>query len=99
MRKCVLSFYNIFNRTLTGSRAARYGKNVFTQPAPIDLSAAHAFSLDLDLDDEAGLARERRAMGGDVEAQLGTRSSGTGVKSNGRDSRGDTLLIDSDDDS
>ncbi|KAM0746331.1 hypothetical protein T439DRAFT_136712 [Meredithblackwellia eburnea MCA 4105] len=46
------------------------GKNVFTRPAPIDLSSARAysFSLDLDLDDEEALSTERRAMGGDVEA-------------------------------
>lgn len=48
----------------------RSGKNVFTRPAPIDLSSArqYAFSLDLDLDDEEALATERRALGGDVEA-------------------------------
>ncbi|CEQ40624.1 SPOSA6832_02255, partial [Sporobolomyces salmonicolor] len=45
------------------------GKNVFTRPAPIDLSAARAYSLDLDLDDEEALSTERRAMGGDLEAQ------------------------------
>ncbi|GAA5886575.1 hypothetical protein JCM5296_005334 [Sporobolomyces johnsonii] len=45
------------------------GKNVFTRPAPIDLSAARAYSLDLDLDDEEALLTERRAMGGDLEAQ------------------------------
>ncbi|GJN89635.1 hypothetical protein Rhopal_002622-T1 [Rhodotorula paludigena] len=45
------------------------GKSVFARPAPIDLSAARAYSLDLDLDDEEALATERRAMGGDVEAQ------------------------------
>lgn len=45
------------------------GRSVFARPAPIDLSAANGFSLDLDLDDEEALATERRAMGGDVEAQ------------------------------
>ncbi|GAA5908614.1 hypothetical protein JCM6882_003693 [Rhodosporidiobolus microsporus] len=45
------------------------GKNVFARPAPIDLSAARAYSLDLDLDDEEALSTERRAMGGDLEAQ------------------------------
>lgn len=47
----------------------RSGRSVFARPAPIDLSAANGFSLDLDLDDEEALATERRAMGGDVEAQ------------------------------
>ncbi|KAI5479791.1 hypothetical protein MNV49_002603 [Pseudohyphozyma bogoriensis] len=49
------------------------GKNVFTRPAPIDLSSArnYAFSLDLDLEDDEALANERRAMGGDLEAQRG----------------------------
>lgn len=49
---------------------SRSGKNVFTRPAPIDLSSARAysFSLDLDLDDEEALSTERRAMGGDIEA-------------------------------
>lgn len=42
---------------------------MFARPAPIDLSAARAYSLDLDLDDEEALSTERRAMGGDVEAQ------------------------------
>lgn len=48
----------------------RSGKNVFTRPAPIDLSSARAysFSLDLDLDDEEALSTERRAMGGDADA-------------------------------
>ncbi|BGP54967.1 hypothetical protein JCM8202_003477 [Rhodotorula sphaerocarpa] len=45
------------------------GRSVFARPAPIDLSAVNGFSLDLDLDDEEALATERRAMGGDVEAQ------------------------------
>ncbi|GAA6055319.1 hypothetical protein NBRC10513_008224 [Rhodotorula toruloides] len=45
------------------------GKSVFARPAPIDLSAARAYSLDLDLDDEEALSTERRAMGGDIEAQ------------------------------
>ncbi|GAA5825244.1 hypothetical protein JCM3770_003168 [Rhodotorula araucariae] len=45
------------------------GKSVFARPAPIDLSAAQAYSLDLDLDDEEALSTERRAMGGDIEAQ------------------------------
>ncbi|GAA5914051.1 hypothetical protein JCM8208_005929 [Rhodotorula glutinis] len=45
------------------------GKSVFARPAPIDLSAARTYSLDLDLDDEEALSTERRAMGGDVEAQ------------------------------
>ncbi|GAA5947239.1 hypothetical protein JCM3775_007605, partial [Rhodotorula graminis] len=45
------------------------GKSVFTRPAPIDLSAARTYSLDLDLDDEEALSTERRAMGGDLEAQ------------------------------
>lgn len=45
------------------------------------------------------MARERRAMGGDVEAQLGSRNNGGGTKLGSRDPRGDTFLIDSDDDS
>ncbi|GAA5843966.1 hypothetical protein JCM9279_003689 [Rhodotorula babjevae] len=45
------------------------GKSVFARPAPIDLSAARTYSLDLDLDDEEALSTERRAMGGDLEAQ------------------------------
>ncbi|GAA5963852.1 hypothetical protein JCM3765_004040 [Sporobolomyces pararoseus] len=46
------------------------GKNVFSRPAPIDLSSVsnRNFSLDLDLDDEEALSTERRAMGGDLEA-------------------------------
>jgi len=54
------------------------GKNVFTRPAPIDLSAAreYSYSLDLDLDDDEALANERRALGGDVEAQRGGRGRG-----------------------
>jgi len=46
----------------------RSGKNVFSRPAPIDLSSARTYSLDLDLDDEEALSTERRAMGGDEEA-------------------------------
>ncbi|GAA5927383.1 uncharacterized protein JCM15063_005882 [Sporobolomyces koalae] len=61
------------------------GKNVFSRPAPIDLSSARAYSLDLDLDDEEALSTERRALGGDSEAirkqthpnQIGT-TGGTG---------------------
>ncbi|BGP15141.1 hypothetical protein JCM10213v2_003096 [Rhodosporidiobolus nylandii] len=64
------------------------GKNVFARPAPIDLSAARAYSLDLDLDDEEALSTERRAMGGDLEAQR-KQSRRTG------DDRG--YLLDSDD--
>ena len=54
------------------------GKNVFTRPAPIDLSAAreYSYSLDLDLDDEEGELAERRALGGDVEAQRGSKGRG-----------------------
>ena len=50
------------------SEWCRSGKNVFSRPAPIDLSSARTYSLDLDLDDEEALSTERRAMGGDEEA-------------------------------
>jgi hypothetical protein len=57
-------------RSCTHEFGSRSGKNVFTRPAPIDLSSArgYSFSLDLDLDDEEAISNERRAMGGDVEA-------------------------------
>ena len=42
---------------------------MFSRPAPIDLSTARAYSLDLDLDDEEALSTERRALGGDAEAR------------------------------
>ncbi|GAA6019035.1 hypothetical protein JCM11491_002497 [Sporobolomyces phaffii] len=61
------------------------GKNVFSRPAPIDLSAARSYSLDLDLDDEEALSHERRAMGGDVEA-MGKPGGGGGGRG-GRESR------------
>ncbi|SCV70547.1 BQ2448_3309 [Microbotryum intermedium] len=56
------------------------GKNVFTRPAPIDLSSArnYSFSLDLDLDDEEALSTERRALGGDLEAARVSRTVGKG---------------------
>ncbi|TNY21199.1 hypothetical protein DMC30DRAFT_416222 [Rhodotorula diobovata] len=66
------------------------GKSVFARPAPIDLSAARAYSLDLDLDDEEALSTERRAMGGDLEAQR-KQARRTG----GPEARG--FLLDSDD--
>jgi hypothetical protein len=68
----------------------RSGKNVFTRPAPIDLSSArqYAFSLDLDLDDEEALSTERRALGGDVEAM------GRGGKGRRREER--PFMLDSD---
>ncbi|GAA5970642.1 hypothetical protein JCM11641_007382 [Rhodosporidiobolus odoratus] len=70
------------------------GKNVFARPAPIDLSSARAYSLDLDLDDEEALSTERRAMGGDVEAQRqqARRTGGGG----GEDQR--PFLVDSEED-
>ncbi|GAA5977594.1 hypothetical protein JCM5350_002285 [Sporobolomyces pararoseus] len=52
------------------------GKNVFSRPAPIDLSSVRNFSLDLDLDDEEALSTERRAMGGDLEAAASRRGRG-----------------------
>jgi len=79
------------------------GKNVFTQPAPIDLSSArsYAFSLDLDLDDEEALSTERRAMGGDVEARRKGRAlaaSRGGARSPGGSARESQFLLNSDDD-
>ncbi|GAA5892246.1 uncharacterized protein JCM6883_007296 [Sporobolomyces salmoneus] len=59
------------------------GKNVFSRPAPIDLSSARAYSLDLDLDDEEALAVERRALGGDVEAE-GRRKGPSEARGEGR---------------
>lgn len=55
----------------------RSGKNVFTRPAPIDLSSArnYSFSLDLDLDDEEALSYERRSQGGDLGAKAGTSAA------------------------
>ncbi|KAM0788873.1 hypothetical protein ACM66B_002957 [Microbotryomycetes sp. NB124-2] len=67
------------------------GKNVFTRPAPIDLSAArqYSYSLDLDLDDEEAISTERRALGGDHEAMA--RSSQSARKQENR-----PFLLDSD---
>lgn len=63
------------------------GKNVFTRPAPIDLSAAreYSYSLDLDLDDEEGVLREGRVLGGDVEAGRGGKGRGAGVGGRGEE--------------
>ncbi|GAA6058836.1 hypothetical protein JCM10212_002780 [Sporobolomyces blumeae] len=59
------------------------GKNVFSRPAPIDLSSARAYSLDLDLDDEEALSTERRALGGDSEALARAAGGGGGGGSRG----------------
>lgn len=78
----------------------RSGKNVFTQPAPIDLSSArsYSFSLDLDLDDEEAILQERRANGGDLEAQTMVKGGGGGATREGNARReAQPFLIDSDD--
>lgn len=85
----------------------RSGKNVFTQPAPIDLSNArnYSFSLDLDLDDEEAILQERRANGGDLEANRSiAKASSSNENRNknkdngpGREGEGRPFLIDSDD--
>ncbi|GAA5827297.1 hypothetical protein JCM5353_005963 [Sporobolomyces roseus] len=78
------------------------GKNVFSRPAPIDLSSARTYSLDLDLDDEEALSTERRAMGGDEEAirkhAVIGNGPGAGAGGSSREQRPFLLNNDSDED-
>ncbi|KAK4057977.1 hypothetical protein OIO90_001196 [Microbotryomycetes sp. JL221] len=80
------------------------GKNVFTRPAPIDLSNARTYSLDLDLDDEEAISTERRALGGDREAiSRGTLSnykpkSNQTIKQQQQQQENRPFLLDSDED-
>ncbi|PWN52612.1 hypothetical protein IE53DRAFT_311757, partial [Violaceomyces palustris] len=47
----------------------RSGSNVTSRVPAIDLSAARGFSLDIDLEDEGAMARDRMADGGDPVAR------------------------------